>query len=432
MVVSKKKVLPVGFFTIFAIGLFVPSFTGAGTSGAILVNGMIIFVSLIFVSINWKFVFSSLNNPIIQFFMLAQVFFMALIPVSMYVGVLFGVTPIWRDAFEFHRPVLYSLVLLVSYAYFYHFPRSYIVFQRALIVIFVSLCFFAYLQYNRLWPDFLLLYTGWKNIIGGRVSAPFVNPYDMGFFMSFFVFYFFIGIIYARSIIFGRLIHLFLFLSAVLVVVATQSRSVAMGLLISFGIVLPLFFFPNFVKFDFRKLRIHRSFLIFLGLFSLLVIGLSVSIPHIRVNFNYLYSFFERFLGEGAIDRSGKIRIDQLAFALERAGNPLILLFGNGPAKDLMEFVESIYTYYFFRYGLLGLFIYFSQLSVGVVLAFKLLKRAGPRDRNFVFYVAIFIWLVSIPLQSIGNNFTEQIRLSLFYYTILGSIISGYNLRRVR
>jgi len=113
-----------------------------------------------------------------------------------------------------------------------------------------------------------------------------------------------------------------------------------------------------------------------------------------------------------------------MLFAFEKAQNPIILFFGNGPAKSEMQFLESVYVFFFYRYGFIGLLLlYFFPLFTAVLLAFDRLKNLTVYSMAYPFYLSVFLWFLVGPLMMIGNNFTEQVRLSFMYYSIIGVMI---------
>jgi len=133
----------------------------------------------------------------------------------------------------------------------------------------------------------------------------------------------------------------------------------------------------------------------------------------------------------GDLDAAGSsmsIRQEQFQTALNLAkDNPLVFLFGNGPAKSSMEYVESMYTYFFFRYGVIGFILYFLfPLCLGITLLFNILKTIGKNNKNYPFFLALLLWFLCIPICSIGNNLTEQVRVSFLYYGTLGIITKAY------
>lgn len=414
------------FSVVFLFALFFPFFLSyIGTAGAILVNGGLILglIQCLFIFKSPKFVFDSTYHK--QTFMAILtifVFFFFHIALSMLIGVsVGGVNIIQRDFYEFHRPVLYLLVFVFSFTVFYR-DGLVLKFERLLFFAFVILVLIGLNQYVGFYDYVSQLYTKQHNINSRRVAAPFLNPYDYAFMMSFFVLYFFLKMIYS-AIIF--IIPLTLALS---MFVLPQSRSVAGTFLVGFFVVLPLVLL--LLEFDFKKLFVPKKLLLTFFLMLLAIILFVLSVPYLLENFPYLTDQFVRFLQGGGVGRSGNIRLEQFLFALEKAfSNPLILLFGNGPAKSELEFVESIYNYQFYRYGLVGFLLYFLLLiCLGSCFAWKVLKNIGRQHPSYPIFLALLVWFLIIPLMSIGNNFTEQVRLSFFFYTMLGFLSANFTL----
>jgi hypothetical protein len=182
------------------------------------------------------------------------------------------------------------------------------------------------------------------------------------------------------------------------------------------------------------KSKLNRKFVKFLLLFTFLMFLFVFSISYLIESFPYLTGQFVKFLnGEGA-GGSANARLDQLLFAIDKASNNgFIWVFGNGPAKNEMEYVESIYTYQFYRYGIVGVVLYFIvPLLVCSWLSWRCMMLVGFKSQDFPIYFALLLWFLTIPLMSIGNNFTEQIRLSFFFYTFVGFINARYVLLTAR
>jgi len=416
------------FFVVLLFAFFFPVFQKQlGTAGAMLVNGGIIaLISLFFLAKGRLVLYFSDDKEKKVYLSIALIFvFFALhIPLSMAVGAVWGGVNIsGRDFFELHRPILYFLVFTLAFFTFKN-RCSLAGFERLLIFVFWILVALGVNHYYGFFDDISQLYTKQINIRTRRVSAPFVNPYDYAFAMSFFIFYFFLKTIFLSP--------RYLVLSGVAIVmfVLPQSRSVVVGFLIGFFLVLPLSLL--FFNFDVMKLRVKKGVLYFFLLFFAVLFSLVAMLPFLIENFAYLTGQFVRVLEGEGVGNSANIRLNQFLFALDKAlTNPLILLLGNGPAKDEMEYVESIYNYQFYRYGLVGLALYFIYpISISCCYCLRLLKATPVTSEFYSLYFAIFVWLLTIPLMSIGNNFTEQIRLSFFYYAILAIVASAYLISR--
>jgi hypothetical protein len=339
----------------------------------------------------------------------------------MLIGISFGgIDLIQRDLYEFHRPILYFLVFALAFTVFSG-DGLILKFERLLLFTFFVLVLIGLNQYFGFYDYLSQLYTKQHNVNSRRVSAPFVNPYDYAFMMSFFVLYFFLKMIYAsRNFILPLMIALIMF-------ILTQSRSVAGTFLVGFFIVLPMVLL--LLEFNFKKLVVSKKLLLFLLHMLVMTAVFIASIPYLLENFPYLTGQFVTLLEGGGIGGSGNIRLEQFLFALDKASSsPLIMLFGNGPAKSELEYVEAIYSYQFYRYGLVGFFMYFVvMIGLGVYFAWKVLKRIGRHHAAYPFILALFVWFMIVPLMSLGSNFTEQIRLSFFFYSMLGLLAANYS-----
>ncbi len=416
MIVKSEKINNISFSFLMIYAIFMPSFFSTfGRSGSFIINGGLIFLLLVCVL---KFDVLEGSKVFITYSLLILSFFIV-IPISMFIGVVFGGIELnIRDFYEFYRPLLYFLTFLYSYRFFISKKNTQF-FECLLAVVFIISTVFGVNHYLGFIDSISEKYTKTLNIDSFRVSTPFVNPYDYAFFMSFFVLYYFVKFIYSS------IYYFFLFLVSIVMMILPQSRSVAVGFLIAAFIVMPLVI--AYLSFNLKRFSISNKAFLYYFLFVLLLLSFVFSIPYLMENFRYLTGQFVRLIEQGDIGRSAGIRVQQFVFALGKASdNALILFFGNGPAKNEMQFVESIYNFLFYRYGLVGFSLYFFTLFLTIYFSVNLLKNTSEKNSSYPLHLAILIWLISIPFLSIGNNFTEQVRLSYFYYVIIGFVVSSY------
>lgn len=405
---------------LFVIAFFLPTFQSfLGNSGAIFVNSATFFAAV-------GYILSQLGFPPSAFSLSREqkaivVGFGLLlinIPISMAIGTLFaGVTLSVRDFFELHRPIFYFAIFLsgVLSARRYSFGSSllgvlYFTFWVAITV--------GLLQIFWANSSIFGIYTKAANIAKSRMAAPFINPYDFAFFLSFYccLFASFFGLVRERR--WTGIAMLIVALSAMLF---TQSRAVFVGTMFAV-----LFIIPVFALFlSTSKFLIIKGYVVRFGLMSLvLVFFLALGFVALASVFPYLVESLLIFVSEGKIGTSANIRILQLNFSLEKAaGNPLIFFFGNGPAKDEMAIVESMYTYLFYRYGFLGFISYlliFIALPVSVALRGFVASCSSATEKALFF--AFAAWGVSMGVMFLGNNFTEQTRLYFFYFFLVGYV----------
>ncbi len=410
------------FSGMFFFTFFFPSFhLYVGSAGAIIINALsILLIGTFFLFRKYRYsAFSWKDRTLLFYVAVYYIFFLMHIALSSLIGVVFGgVDIIERDLFEIHRPVLYYLTFAFSFCVFRR-ASTLKGLEHVLLAIFVMLIFFGLNHFLR-GADYLSsLYTKESNIVSRRVSTPFVNPYDYAFVVSFYIFYFFIKSLY------GRKWHFLLFGLALILFILPQSRSVMIGFLMGFTVFTPCYLVILNIKPE--KLLIGKPLLRFGFVFVCIIAAFLMSIPYLLDNFTYLTYQFVQLIRSGDIGSSAGSRLDQFMFALDKAQNPIIFLLGNGPAKSEMEYVESIYNYQFYRYGLVGLVLYYVlPMSAGLYMSNQCRKFVGRNSPEYPIYVAIFLWLLTVPLMMIGNNFTEQVRISFFYYSLLGILTARY------
>ena len=415
------------FSFLFLFAMFFPVFHNQfGSSGAILVNGGLILgiIGYFLIFQKFKFFFSCpYQKKIFLIFSFLFIFFFFHITISMIIGnIIGGIEIIKRDMYEFHRPVLYLLTFSLAFLVFSQIGAI-ALFEKALLIVFLLIVLLGINHYFGIYDALTELYTKELNIRTRRVSAPFGNPYDYAFMMSFFILYFFLKMIFTAKF------YLIYFLIAVVMFILPQSRSVAVGFMVGFFVILPIIFLM--IGFNFKNFVITKKLVSFISSLFLFTLTFVCYIPYLIENYGYLTGQFIRLIEGDGIGSSATARVDQLLFAFEKSSeNVLIFIFGNGPAKSEMEYVESIYTYQFYRYGLLGFFLNFLVIKVLLIyFSWKILKNTVRDDLNYPLIFTILIWLLTVPLMSIGNNFTEQIRLSFFFYSIAGLVAAIYSLR---
>lgn len=424
---SPSRKLPDANFISYAfflcVAFFLPSFqVYLGSLGAIIVNGLLICLIGLYLVLLKKGRVPVL--PVQNHFFWIFIFIFATlfvhIPVSILVGnAVGGVSLITRDLFELHRPVLYLFAFCLGYMACKD-PKSIQKLEKLLTLIFILLAVFGALQFLRVADPISQLYTKSSNISSRRVAIPFTNPYDFAFVVTFFFFFFFMKMVYQ-----SRVYGIGVFFAAVMLVLP-QSRSVVAGFLVGFFVVTP--FLLSVFGFDFSRLKVAKPLLRYSAIFLMMFGCLILVLPFLIDNLQYLTRQFIRLIESGDIGNSAGLRLQQFQFALEKAQNPAILFFGNGPAKSEMEFVESIYTYQLYRYGLLGVVLYFLvPLSLAIFMLWKILRRIGRNSPYYALFMAMLIWFFTLPFVLIGNNFTEQVRVSFFYYSLLGVLCACYS-----
>jgi hypothetical protein len=385
--------------------------------GNILVNGFLIILLFPSLYFNKKKIVKELKENTYLGAITTLIFcYFLMILLSMYVGIFVPQNKIiLRDFYEFHKPILYISIIFYIYCSYCNDPYK-IKYEKILYFIFVILFFFYFMTSNQ-YEDFLLLYID-NNIYNSmRLTAPFGNPYDYAFVMVFFCIFF-----YYKSI-FSNIIFLFPFLISLFLLIETSSKSNFWGFVIIFLTIIQItIFYTNFSKIK----KLLHFFLIFIFLFFIPILIVKLS------GFNNIFHQFLQFYNDGNIGESGNIRIEQFLMVLERAeNNPITLIFGNGPVKGLelglhqsglifySEHLESAPTYFFFRYGLVGIILFGSLYLIIIKLLFINNKNLSNLNNIKIINLSILTWFLFIPICSAGGVYMEQPRASFFYYLLI-------------
>lgn len=147
-------------------------------------------------------------------------------------------------------------------------------------------------------------------------------------------------------------------------------------------------------------------------------------------NFTYLNAGL-RFVLEGHLDLSGQsggsanVRIAQFHYALDNM--KWLGFVGSGMAKDGSILMESVYALYLYRYGLIGLSIFFFILVACVFSSLKKIKMARMADdkERVSLYIALVCYFCVVPLALFSSAMQDAPKLSVFYYCLVAvSLIS--------
>lgn len=423
MKLTGKKSFEFKYFQlIFVLNLIVPSFHSILDSAGILIIHLIIVLFTLQILNKYYGNKILLNGKTLTIFLVLMIIFFFQIIFSIIIssiksdGIIF-----LRDTYELYRPISYfsSFLLgyLVSKSNNFHFKLD-----RLMLIMLSILLIFSLIDLFDLYNPFLELYSKTANINSSRVSAPFVNPYDFAFNA------FCLNIFFSIRFFFKRNLSslLLLFISFFLLLIP-QSRSVLVASMFAYIFVFPIVL----ISYNNYNARGKLGYPLLAYIVSLVfLIFLAVSIfTELKREFPYLIDQIILFFQNGDVGNSGSIRIKQIMFALEKSSkNLIIILFGNGPSKLEMEYVESMYAYQFFRYGIFGFILYtFTPITLFIKCTIKNIKCNNLQFEKVHFNITFLLFLISLPVLFIGNNFTEQVRSSFIFYSFAGIICSQYD-----
>lgn len=418
---NEKMVLRknVYYFFVTLVAVFFPALPDSlGNVGAVVVNFLIISLCFLYFIASCSFTQLKYDYKLSIAVVLIILPFL-LLPISMSVGVIYsGVNLSERDFFDFYRPVLSISCVLFGYLAFSGI-KQWDTLSKFWVLLCVMICFLAIIQFSQYFPFLSGLYTKYMNIKSNRIAVPFVNPYDFAFVMSLFFFFFLFKSFFESkyNLILSSFIFVLIFLS--------QSRSGFIALSLSIFVI----FIPYFTARSFGKeiFVVKKNYFIFIVFCSIIFVAFFSLIGYIQENFRYFSVAFEQ-LASGQKINSASVRLEQFNFAVDKANDSiLVAIFGNGPAKEQMPYVESIYTYLFYRFGLFGFLCYWLFWLLYIRILFGILKMTSRKNKLFCFFCSLFVWVCSVPLFSISNNLTEQLRTSFFYYSLFGVSLAYYH-----
>ena len=383
---------------ILYINFFFPIFTKwtNSSTGSIFLNTLLIIFSLFCILIRKKYLKFNQSITYINIFY----FFI------MTVGIISNLSiVIIRDFYEYQRPILYILGFLVGNIYAKRNKISKIFKNLERIFnIFIILNIIKIVDYKNIIFSF---YQRTRLMNQTRISGTFISPYDYAYFLIFPMFLFLDRYIKTRKKKF-LLKFILIFISIVL----TESRSQFLTMIFSF-----LIYFIIKIKFSF-SLREKRFIKINIGYFIFLLIYIFINFKEkIIKKLNYLYLGLYSIFTKGiTADPSSNIRYQQVLTAINE-----FKIFGNGPSKIRNLFFENQYALYLFRYGILGIIYNIILLSCLFFICYILLKKIKKYENlSQSLIVAFSIFIFSLPIALLSNNIIDQVRISFFFYFIIG------------
>lgn len=421
MLSKKREIIVV--YCIFLYAICFPLFyERLESSGAILVNGgLIIWTFLYFLffgKLRVKIVNKYEKRIVITIIGLFSFYLFAILFSTLFLSERL----IFSDLYEIHRPVLYSLVFITSLLFFNTKKRLKNL-EVLLLLSFLIVAIFGINHYFGIEDLISAQYTKAVNIRTRRISTPFPNPYDYGFYLSLPFCYCTIRSLRSKISSKERITFILLSLISIIGIILTQSRT---GFII---LTFEAFVIPTVLilerSFSLKALIFSKKIIKYVFLLLIMVFFIRIFYITYGENFGYLFNSIERIVFEGSIGGSGTTRLNLIELAIENAGNDfLVFLFGSGPSKAILKNPEAGYAYFIFRYGFSTLFFFFFfPLLISISLLVKIIK-AKIIDSSI--YLAILAWYLSVPVVYLATNATEQIRLSFIYYFLMGFIVKSY------
>jgi hypothetical protein len=121
-------------------------------------------------------------------------------------------------------------------------------------------------------------------------------------------------------------------------------------------------------------------------------------------------------------DTSVNIREEQFHWAIE---NNKLIFFGCGISKDI-TMLESFYSLYYYRYGLISTIIYLIMLMITAYTAYKITKHENNNNEISVFYLSLFVFFLISPIGLLNSCNQNIPKISFLFYGLIGLIFNKY------
>ncbi|MDR2407967.1 MAG: hypothetical protein LBE13_07640 [Bacteroidales bacterium] len=272
-----------------------------------------------------------------------------------------------------------------------------------------------------------IVYKGKREVLTHKAIFSFISPYVFATVLLLPIFYNIIRLMrIGNNTIISDMFKLFVFL---LCFFLTQSRTIFISL------ILTLIIFFLFILFN--KWYPERTKIIYI--FMIIVVTIVISIPFIisymEANLNYLYAGlnvvvkqFDDFTVDRLIrsSRSTMLRFDQILFAIKR--QDVIPLIGVGIGKSLFM-PESLYAMYYYRVGLIGVFIHFGLIFYTIYWSLYFTKMYAKLNlicRKYFAIMSIFfaiaIYFMSFVFDYLSSAINDQTRSGFIFYVLIAIV----------
>lgn len=333
---------------------------------------------------------------------------------------------ITNDFFEYIKPFSFLLYFYFGYSELKS-DISVIKFQKVFFILFIIVGLLGilearFLPINNLFSK-IYKFPGWG--VYRKAVFSFISPYCLATILV-------LPILYSFFCFFAtkKIRYFISFIILVYAMLLTQSKTVLLGFILTFIILIIIVGFKKWIIGRKQLLLISYTFV------ACIVITVPIIISIAKTRFTYLYdglSVFFKALSSMNIEKimnaqpTTRLRYEQLLFAIEHQDDfPLIgVAIGK---KVLMP--ESFYALYLYRTGLLGMTIHFLMIFYAGKRALILAEYYANHKTNennvylYCFYISIVIFFISLIFSYFSSAVTDQTRVAFFFYIIIGHLYS--------
>ena len=331
-----------------------------------------------------------------------------------------------RDLVELSRPV-YALILFLSF-FGCAVSHGSLVPQRVCKIYWALIVGMAiYSTIEAVWSPVgaglaTYLYKDDRPILYARATGVFGITYKYAYFMIFGLWF-----SVSRFLTSRKGFYVVISLVVLLSILLSQSRTLFLALIVS------IFLVPT-LSWSVWSRSMRRHMLKVFLLVTLVVATLVVAYwNHLIVLFGYLYGGIRMLLVSGITVGgvgSANIRVSQIAWAWDNQF--AVPLIGRGMGKDAPVMLESLYSLYLYRYGLLGVTMAFVMAAIGAVHARLAAARALSMGDMLIgsFFMGLFALYVISPIAWLSSAMHDFPRMAVLYYGGMGLAVAYTAVRR--
>lgn len=332
-----------------------------------------------------------------------------------------------NDFFELIKPFSFSLYFMLGYSELSSIDDIFDFLEFFMKVLFIiSVLGILESRVPAIDRVFLKLYKSNREVLYGKAVFSFISPYCFAALLIFPIFYSFFCF-FALS----KYKYLFYFFVFVFTMLLTQSKTVLLGFVITFLIMVLIVLLNKWV------LGRRQMIVIAFAIIAVVTITIPIIIKIAQEKFAYLYEglsvFFKalkkmNLLAVMNAQPTTRLRYEQLMFAIDYQDT--IPLIGVAIGKGILM-PESFYALYLFRTGLIGITIHVTFVFFAAKKAFYVSKYFVYSDIDFEkkgklssFYFSLFIFFISLFFSYFSGTVTDTTRIGFCFYLLIGSLYS--------
>ncbi|MEI7230354.1 hypothetical protein [Pectobacterium carotovorum] len=329
---------------------------------------------------------------------------------------------ITNDLFELAKPFYFFIFFVFSYNINWDEGNIRKYFSFLMVFLFFAAVFGIVESLTPLFNELgNVIYKGDRGVLSYKAVFSFISPYTFGAVLILPFFYFLFSIFTSNTFILKNILMMSVFL---LCIILTQSRTIFIGLFFTLFISFFLLLFTTWVEF-------RKKFLFYFSILSLFFLLLMPFFLHYSKEYvPYLYSGIESVF-ENIIDfkfdyfinssPSIYLRYEQLMLTIAEQDEIPLIGVAIGKANIMPE---SFYAMYFYRTGLLGVFLHLGVIFFAIKCAIDISKYHYQHARNDLgcVFFALVVYFISLPFSYFSSAVNDQTRSGFLFYSLLGLV----------